>query len=642
MNKMRLISLKLENFMAYACQTFDFGEKTTLSGRNAIGKSSVCNAYTWLLFNTDMDGNNNPDIRHEVDGKCVEGMDVSVTGTFEIDGKTVTIQKIQKRKYDEKDRTKYADTNAYFVNDVPKTLREFNNFFEKEIDSLRACSNINAFLEKKDKEVREILFSTVKNTDDRQIAEKAGLKQIAQLLESYTRDEIEAMNNKVKRDIEENLPIIKGQIAEKERDISIKAGFDTAELELAKNDLQERLKVNLESQTSVDEIRKQHSEAMDRVLQIKFSMNEISEKESRKIVEKRRELEKSENECIHEIAEIKASISKTKREIAEAKAEITQLEAERKRLVDDWERVNSLEMDEEYTICPMCKRPLPDEDVEKHRVDFEAGKKQKLDKIEKRGKQISDETAGLCDYTKRLDTDIKNAKKELNSKEVRLDVVMEEKELLSKSSNIGFNEEYRKLYEELSEAEKKVESLNSFTGTLQKLKEEEMQIRTELQDVCDKIISADSTADEARLDELRDIYRKKCQLKSNAKCVLDGIKDLDKAKNEMLNGAINAQFDIVKWKLWDLNKSGSYKSVCIPMVDGKSILSIKSNKGNRILGRLDICNSLQKIMGIECPIWMDDCENLDKHNRRKAAEMVDGQLIMLVVSDEKELKVEVQ
>lgn len=642
MNKMRILSLHLENFMTYACQTFDFGRKMTISGRNAAGKSSICNAYTWLLFNTDMDGNDNPDIRREVDGKYIEDADVSVTGVFEIDGRTVTMQKTQKRKYNNDDHTKYADTNSYLINDVPKTLKEFNAFLSKDTSSLRACSNINAFLEKKDKEVREILFATVKNVTDRQIAERAGLLQVAQLLESYSRDEIEAMNKKVKRDVEQDLPVIKGQIAEKERDISIKAGFDTAELELAKKDLQERLEENQKAQTGVDEIRKKHSEAMDRVMQIKFEMSKIADAESQKIVDRRRELERTEDKCQYNITDFSTKISKKEREIAEAKAEIKQLEAERSKLASDWERVNALTMDEEYAICSMCKQPLPAEEVEKHRKSFETCKKQKLDKIESRGAQIVAELSELSDNLKRQDEYIGNAKKAVEVNQIRLNDVLKEKSELAKTADLSNSDEYKNLIAELSEAEKEVESLSSFTGTLQSLKNEEMQLRTELQDVCDKITSADSTADEARLDDLKDLLRKKEQVKADAECILDGLKELDKAKNELLSSAINAQFDVVDWKLWELNKSGGYKSVCIPMVDGKSILSIKSNKGNRILGRLDICNSLQKIMGIECPIWMDDCENLDKDNRKKAADMVDGQLIMLVVSDEEELKMEEQ
>jgi hypothetical protein len=73
-------------------------------------------------------------------------------------------------------------------------------------------------------------------------------------------------------------------------------------------------------------------------------------------------------------------------------------------------------------------------------------------------------------------------------------------------------------------------------------------------------------------------------------------------------------------------------------VNGKSILTTMSNKGNRILGRVDICNSIQKISGISVPIILDDSENLDEENQKKVADMVDSQLIMMIVNGSEKLE----
>jgi len=99
--------------------------------------------------------------------------------------------------------------------------------------------------------------------------------------------------------------------------------------------------------------------------------------------------------------------------------------------------------------------------------------------------------------------------------------------------------------------------------------------------------------------------------------ILDLLAELEKKKNELLSDEINSHFGLVKWKLFENAKNGNYKSVCIPQVDGKSILTTISNKGNRILGKLDICRSIQKIEGISVPIWLDDCESLDSENQKK-------------------------
>ena len=89
--KMKLKKLILENFMMYASATFDFFNITKIMGKNGKGKSSIVNAYTWLMFNCSYDLSDNPAIRRKVDGKTVDDMDVSVTAVFDVDGKEVTM-----------------------------------------------------------------------------------------------------------------------------------------------------------------------------------------------------------------------------------------------------------------------------------------------------------------------------------------------------------------------------------------------------------------------------------------------------------------------------------------------------------------------------------------------------------------------
>ena len=129
------------------------------------------------------------------------------------------------------------------------------------------------------------------------------------------------------------------------------------------------------------------------------------------------------------------------------------------------------------------------------------------------------------------------------------------------------------------------------------------------------------------------------QNKANAEKILALLEELDKAKNEILSEAINCHFELVEWQLFELAKNGNYKSVCIPKIDGKSILTTVSNKGNRILGRVDICKSIQKISSISCPIFLDDSESLSTDNQKRVSAMVDSQLIMLIVNDSDKLEI---
>ena len=121
--------------------------------------------------------------------------------------------------------------------------------------------------------------------------------------------------------------------------------------------------------------------------------------------------------------------------------------------------------------------------------------------------------------------------------------------------------------------------------------------------------------------------------------ILDLLNELAKCKNETLSAEINSKFDLVKWKLFDYAKNGGYKNCCIPTVEGKSILSLESNKANRLIGALDIVNSIQKMENLNCPVFVDDSEAFDTAHLAVATNMMTCQTVFLNVSDDTEIKI---
>jgi len=125
----KLKSLHMENFKGFKDKTIAFGQRTKIKGMNGLGKSTIACAWMWLFFNYSYDLSSNPKVRREVDKVPFEG-EVSVTAVIDFDGKEVVAKKIQKRKFSKKENDdSYADENTYLINDVPKTLRDFNEYF---------------------------------------------------------------------------------------------------------------------------------------------------------------------------------------------------------------------------------------------------------------------------------------------------------------------------------------------------------------------------------------------------------------------------------------------------------------------------------------------------------------------------------
>lgn len=637
--KIKLKSLSVENFMCYASRTFDFYDITKIIAKNGIGKSTIATAYLWCLFNCDYELKDNPVVRREVDGKSVDDMDTSVELTLDVDGKEVTMKKVQKRTYS-KDGGSYKDDNKYFVNDVPKTLKDFNAYLDIDMSVFKMCSNINAFLNQKPAEMREYLFSLVENVTDLDIAHsKAELVELVPLLEKYSAEELSAMNKAIKAKITKDLPILDGQIKEKERDIQIKQDTDLSDLELYRNSLREQIADCIAKQTDNDKLLAEYDKASANILDLKFKQGDLSRKANEENVKARREIENNISEKKDYLFNIADTIQKNNSEIYGYQNDIESGTRERNRLADVWNKIKEEKFDENTAVCPTCHRELPAEEIENLRSSFEKTKADRLAKVEKDGLEVKAYVDNARDMIPKLEEC--NKDNIANQKKLEKEVADLEKQLseLPQEIDVTATEEYKALEQQIAEKEQAMHEANDISAVKAELKAQENDLRQQLSECERKIAESNTEKDEQRLEELREEQRTQEQNKANAEKILDLLDELDKAKNETLSDSINSHFSLVKWKLFELNKSGGYKSVCIPTVNEKSILTTMSNKGNRILGRVDICNSIQKISGMSVPIICDDVESLDAENKQRIVNMANSQLILLCVSDDKELKI---
>lgn len=636
--KITLKKLIMENFMCYAHKEVVFGDNTKIAASNGKGKSSIVNAYMWLLFNCDYQLADNPPVRRMVDGKTVDDTDVSVTAVFDVDGKEVVMRKSQKRKYS-KDGSSYKDDNSYSINEVPKTLRDFNAYLDADMSILKMCSNINAFLAKKPAEMRDFLFALVDGVSDVDVAtSKTELAELVPLLEKYTADELSAMNKATKSKVAKELPVLDGQIAEKGRDIQIRQSTDISALELQKNAIKEKLNKVTEDQLDIDKIAAEHDEIADKILKLKFKISAMQNKANENLDCKRAALRSAIDDCKTTQMNVIQGISDNDWDIDQSARTLSVLKLKKEKLVAEWKSVNAEKFNELTTICPTCHRELPADEVERLKGDFAQNKAERLAAVETEGKAIAQKIKEIEDRIERLKECNEINRKTIADTEAKLTKLEEEYNELPLCIDISGDDEYIGVMAQIEALEINMAGMET-TATRTRLKSEETALRQELAECEAKIAKSDTEADETRLEELLANKRNLGQAQADAQKILDLLDNLDKAKNEVLTNEINKHFSLVKWQLFEFAKNGGYKSTCIPTVDGRSILTTMSNKGNRILGRIDICNSVQRISNVACPIWLDDAESLDSMNQQNAVDMVDSQIIMLAVNDNKELEV---
>lgn len=642
---MELKKVVLENFMCYAHAEFDFYAITKIMAKNGKGKSTIATAYLWCLFNCDYELKDNPVVRREVDGKSVDDMDTSVELTLDVDGKEITMKKVQKRTYEEviKDGvviTTVKDPNSYYINSVSKTLKAFNEYLDVNMNIFKMCSNINVFLTQKPKEMREYLFSLVKKTTDLDMAKsKSELAELVPLLEKYTYEEIRAMKNKIKKDVDDNAEKLKGQIEEKERDVQLKQAIEVSDLELQKNSLKVQIADCVAKQTDNDKLMAEYDKASSDVLNLKFELSDMSRKANEDNIKARREIEDRISDKQFLIRQTEKTIADTEKTIEYQQNTIDSINKTLQDIRNGWKTENERKFDENSLICSYCGQEYPEDKKEQLRADFDSHKAEELRLITNNGNLFK----GKLDKNKKI---LKDLQKELPRHKESLEILNAaitdlEKQLseLPQEIDVTATEEYKALEQKIAEKEEAMHKANDISAVKAEIKAQETALRQQLAECESQIAKSDTAADEQRLEELKQTRVDSEQNKANAEKILDLLDELDKAKNEALTEAVNSHFGLVKWQLFTYTKSGGYKSCCIPTVDGKSILTTMSNKGNRILGRVDICSSIQKISDISVPIILDDSESLSTDNQKKVAEMVDSQLIMLIVNDSEKLEI---
>lgn len=625
--------LTMRNFMCFAGEySVEFNGRTTqIAAKNGKGKTSIATAILWALFNCDYELKSNPPVRNNsVSDKSDVEVELLIDDTL--------FRKVQKRKRDEKDPAKYADTNSYFVNDVPCSMKVYNERIGDIKTMLMGC-NINAFLAEKADTLRAYLFEKIKNVTDEDIAKNdPELSCLAELLAKYKTDEIRALNRKVVTDADKMAQVLEGQIKEKERDIAIASDVDVAELELKRNAIKDEI---AEVSARIDDNEKlltERRKMSDGILELKFQLSDMERKAKadtdikiNALEEQRRNAEKNLERLVHD-----NESHKQERELR--KADVERSFKRLKEFQTKWAEEKDRVFDESSLICPYCGQEYPEDKKESMRSDFETHKKDELSRITADGEA---ENAKVKENKKQLEEIEKLLEEDAKEIDDARKMIAELQEQISSIQPIDIKqtEEYKALQSNIAEKEKAMSGEFSAENVRQELKIKLSELQEEKERISEQIAKSDTEDYEKRLEELLAESRGLEQKKADAQKILDMLDTLEKRKNDELTDEVNKLFGLVKFQLYEFNKSGGYKNVCIPTVDGKSLMDGNANKALKMLGKIDICNTIQRLEGIDAPIILDDGESFDSYSMSKLSDLTDRQLIVLKVSDSEKLEV---
>ena len=672
-------SLHLENFKGVKDKTYSFGFLTRISGMNRRGKTTIATAWFWLLSDKNYKLNSNPNIRPDDVEECIP----TVTAVLDIDGKEVAIAKMQKRsvsKPNDKGISKVTLTNTYTINEVPKTERDFKAYLEDlglNFDNFLVCSHPDVFTGQKTADMRKVLFKMASEKTDCDIATmSADTADVSKLLADYKFEEIEAMQKASKKKATEQVDAIPNQIVGLEK---AKVDIDVAEQELAKADLERKI---VEIDAKIKDAGSAVSDLQSEEMQLQFDMSGIMQTMNRELREKQRELDNARYEASQEFADAHNKISSNEKMIENNKSTIEAAEKKRKELGAEYNAEKAKvfdetpylfheeewQFDENSTICKSCGQALTADRIKQIKADFEARKTKEKERLKKCLENAKEDFAiqknsnleeikakgfeqkhiieDLTAKNEALQAEIESLKKQEQGTLAKQNELSKQLEELPEEADYSQNAEYVKLkarHDEVLAEIAKADSLGHDELMFQ-FEEEKKELLAELDTVKEKIAQqANNVRIDEQISELQEKQRDYEQAKADAEKILYQLSLVSKKKNELLVEEINQHFGIVKWRLFDYQKNGEYKETCIPTVLDEEtgiykLFGDTTNTGREIEAKLDICNSFQKFFGMQVPIFLDGAESINDEYIPK----VDTQLILLTVTKDKELKVEVE
>lgn len=666
MKRITLLSMGIQNFKGCTGRTIDFADKTKICGANATGKTTIFDAFTFLLFNRDSLGSSDFDIRPlDADGKMIDNIEISVKARISVDDEEFELKKVQKQKWVKKrgtdSREFQGNQNEFEINGYPKSQKEFKEFISEIVDEdvFNLITNPAAFNSLPWKKQRETLMEFVGDFTDEQIAGTFGERYATLIpeLRIASTDDILKKYTKAKSLLNKTMVELPARIDEVSKQLVI-ADVGALEVEKAAKEAElSKVEADLSGGNGkTGEINSKREEIMN----LKFHLSEIQNKANQKLFDDSAQIREEVDKKREVVENLLYELSVVRDNGRTVQSEYHAHENDVKRLLNDWKAEKAKKFPEfvpleplsdSATVCPTCGQELPEDvkkkniadyearkqahedDYNKRKADFEADHEKKLADITKAGSdaaklrdEAKDKWGTFESAVKTYEQKIEEAKRVYGEEKSKLDKI-------PKVADISNNAEYKATNEKISALEKEIAELSSVVSDNAELEAKKSILKDEIAEIAGEILAADNSKVKERIAELEAEQKEVGQKIANQEMMIDLVEDFIRTKMNMISKKINEMFKIVSFKLFSEQINGGLKETCECTVNGVPLSSL--NNGHRIVAGLDIIHSLSNLYGVSCPIFVDNAESINDFN---VPEM-DAQMIYLTVTDDKELKV---
>ncbi|MBT0134827.1 AAA family ATPase [Listeria seeligeri] len=645
MKTIKLLKLQLENFKGIKELEIDFQDNISIYGANASGKTTILDAFTWLLF--DKDSTNKKDFAIktlDTSGNVIHKLNHVVTAQLNIDGEQIELSKKYMEKWTKSkgklEQELTSHTTEYYIDEIKKKANEYKAFISELLDEelFKLITNPLYFNEQFDWKKRRAMLIKIAGdvTDTDVISSDNSLADLSAFLGKHSIEDKLIQINEQRKNLRKRLELIPELVNE-----ATKAKHDVTGL--SPSDLSGEIYV-IEDQINVYEGEKTvlknggiQTELNKQKASIELELTKIKANEQKEtqelLMSKKEEIFSEQNK----VTDIENKITRMTNCIMQDKGEIETKQRELSKLGMEWDSLQLEQFDEHRKTCPTCKQEFPADHISDMVANFNQEKAEKIKENERLGKDNKAEIVELEIEIATLETDSVLSRKE--QKEIRTKIALLDQqkiELEQQLKQVENSTTYIEKQAELEMIEEKLrdEKGSSVTAVAEiQLKIDELQ--AEVNDLKADLSKFDSNKkQDKRIQELEEESAEKSAMYNELEKGLYLIEKFNKAKCNLLEDKINSKFKYVSFKLFKTQINGGIDECCETIYNGVPYNSGLNNAA-RINGGLDIINALTEHVQVIAPIFVD--------NRESVTELIDteSQLISLIVSEsDKNLRVE--
>lgn len=641
MKKATLKKLNLENFKGRT-MSFDFSDgRTVIRGTNEAGKSTLCNAFFWLLMGVDAQDRTNYDLYDTtLDFTPENAIPAVVEGVFDIDGVEYSFKRVAKQKWVRpRGKSEYvkdkSDEYTFYIDGLAVSANVYKERVEAllaPIDKLKLMLNVRYYQTLDWKKLRKHFSDMVGIIDESEL--QGDYSAIKPLLDKHKT--IDAVKEKLRQEINPK-----------------KKASDSLDAEI------KGMKSMLPSLDGVEEAEKARDEKTARIAEIDkeiLGLGEVNkpyiekrEAELKVIAEKRRELQshasdwyvnQKEPVCAiqRQIADIQMENDKIRednesinqqrlqleRDIASSEQHLDFLKEELERLRKENADIKSRTFDENQ-VCQSCGQPLPYDKVSEIREKFYDRKNADHKACVERGLKTKEQVESL--------------EKAISEKKSQKDTLPEPKPLLSideleaqlelaKSNVVPFEQSdiYANLTKEITEMESNLTVVPEVDSA--ELVAEKQRLNDEIAEL-NTIIGrkAERERGESRI-EAKEKERSEVGVElARLEGLFDKCVEREREWASIVRDRANKHLHYSHVEMTELTKAGELVDVCT--LTARKVGSGSQNNATQILIGVDLAQAFQANAGLNLPIFIDNAEGIVDGNLPDTS----SQLILLYVDE---------